>query len=468
MVKYPFKESLELQYKEEFVKKFDPLIDYLFWIFLILFTNPGGISEAFNIHDISGKVDLNDLIFVLLSFFYILISNNYSNSDTVFKKIKSFLYIFLIYYFVFNVFIVPQLNNNKSYSLLFNLIKSRYVVYYVFLFIYIYEFFKRRLDIFTRVFTYSTVLVLFVFLFQVLVKIKILPIFSLNRGFINIDRNLMLSEGILLLIVPLAIVIIIFKINVPDKKKIFLGFILLAIYYVISLRRKDMLTIFIYFLLATMVYNYITGHYKSIIKNFLKTVTILVILIVGSYFVFPNYTKAAGISLMEIYNIVMYGKTSTGEKDERLGLNRTFIVEQFSKHPIFGTGFDNRWRGSGENQGYESGDYPLLAAFARYGIIGVLIIIPIYIIIVKILINDIRYLQKNKTNHQNLEFLFLMTFIMYFVFHLFQYFNWFCAFSSGSYYYWFFFLSFYLAARYRFYFLHSENHLRLNLKTYTI
>lgn len=435
-----------------------PFIDYTFWSLLILFTNPGGIVEAFNAHYIVGKVQINDLLFVLLSFCYFIIPKSFNNLDADFKKIKIYLLIFLTYYFVFHTFIVPILNGTKNYSLLISLIKSRHTLYHIFIFIYIYEFFKRRWDIFIIIFTYSSVIILILFLLQLIIMVNILPVFSLNRHFINIARNMMISEGLIPLLIPLGVVLLIFKLNIKHKNIILLGFALLPIYYIVSLIRKEMISIFIYFFIASLISVFLSNRYKVIVTNALKALVILVILIVGSYFIFPKYVEAARLSLIETYNVIQYGKTSTGQKDERLGLNRIFIVGQFLRYPIFGTGFDNRWRGGpGEKEGYESSDYPLLSAFAMFGLVGIIVFLPIYVVMIKVLKKDIIYLRNNKIKKQNLLFLFLMTFILFFVFHLLQYFNWFFPVSCSDYYSWYFFLSLYLATRNRFYFLQNPH-----------
>lgn len=438
-------------------KPLTQLIDYLFWCLLILFTNPGGIVEAFNGHYIVDKVQINDLIFILLSICYIVIPKSFNNSNTDFKKIGSFLFIYLIYYFVFYTFLVPYLNGNRHYSLLISLIKSRHNLYYIFIFIYIYEFLKRRVDIFLRIFCYSSIIILVLFLLQLIIKVNILPVFSLNRGFIDIDRNLMLSDGLIPLLIPLGVTIFVFRLNIKFKYIILLGFSLLPIYYVVSLVRREILSIFIYFFIAIIINAYLSNRYKTIISNGLKALSVLAVLIVGSYFIFPKYAEAARISIIETYNVIQSGKTSTGEKDERLGLNRSFIVGEFFKYPIFGTGFDTRWRGgTGQKEGYEASDYPLLSTFAKYGVVGIIIFLPVYFFIIKILKTDLLFLQNHKNEKSSLLFLLLMTFILFFSFHLLQYFNWFCAFASNSFYSWYFYLAFYLAARNRFFFIEYQ------------
>ena len=170
---------------QESNKLINTLIDYIFWVLLILFTNPGGMVEALNIYYIIGKVNINDLVFVFLTICYLIIPRTNDILDRDFKLITLCIVLFLIYYFTFHVYLVPQLNGNKSYSLITNLTKSRLTFYDIMLFIYMYEFFKRRIDIFMKVFTISSVIVLLLFLSQLVIKVNILPVYSVNRSFIK-------------------------------------------------------------------------------------------------------------------------------------------------------------------------------------------------------------------------------------------------------------------------------------------
>lgn len=428
------------------------LISYIFWSLLIIYTNPGGIIEAFNVSDIWGKVDMKDLLFALMSICFLFIPKSNNILDIEYRKILIFLVLFMLYYLIFHVIIVPLLNGISSYSVINSIIKSRHNIYYLLFFIYIYEFFKQRVDIFIKIYAYSSVTIIILFILQLPFNIKILPVYLLDRSFIEIKRNIMMSEGILLLLIPMGVIIIVYNLKIYYRGIIVLGFTLLPLYYIISLRRMELISIVIYLLIAIISNILITKEYKLLLTRGIKTIALLMIIISLSHFIFPQYTEAAGSSLIESYNVIRYGKTSNGEKDERLQLSKPFIVSQFLKHPIFGTGFDNRWKNSsGQKQGYESSDYPLLTGFARYGLVGIVIFTPIYFVIFKILKKDIKHFQRNTMLKPNLSYLFMLTFMLYFMYHFLQYFNWYCAVSSNVFYYWYIFLAFYLAARYRYY-----------------
>lgn len=65
------------------------LLDYLFWVLLIIFTNPGGIFEALKIWYVAGRVTINDILFVLLSICYFAVPKTYNNFDLEFLKLKN-------------------------------------------------------------------------------------------------------------------------------------------------------------------------------------------------------------------------------------------------------------------------------------------------------------------------------------------------------------------------------------------
>jgi hypothetical protein len=445
-----------------------PVINYLFWVLLILFFNPGGIFEAFNIWYILGRFKMSDLLFIFMTICYVVIPKSHNNFDADFIKVRNYLLVFLIYYFIVFVYLVPFYSGNKDYSLIIALTKSRWALYSIFLFIYIYEFFKISYDVFIKIFVYSSALILVLFLSQIIIKINILPIEQLNRGFFNIIRmyNGYISDGLMLLLIPMGITIYVFKLKVKYKNMILIGFILMCTYYFVSSTRRDIISILIYFLLATLFNTFIEGSYKVFFNKMLKSALAIIFITIGIYFIFPKYVEAARIGIVESINIIEYGKEiRTGYKDERLGL-RPFIVLQFIKHPYFGTGFDNRWRSrEGDKLGFEASDYPFLAALAMFGVLGIMVFLPVYILLLKFLKNDLKYLRNKKNQNEYLLFLLLLTFILYFIYNLLQYWNYFLPVSNAGDYIWYSSLAFYLGARYKFYFSQSHSTLEFNLSS---
>ena len=435
-------------------KLVETLISYLFWFLVILYTNPGGIIQALHIYYITSKINIGDLLFVLLTVCYFINKNEYTFFDVDFIKVRKYLLIFLAYYLVVFSVIVPLWNGNQGYTLADSVIKTRYTVYAILISIYIYDFFKRRWDIFFKIFLYSSILVSILFIITVLLKINILPLGSLNRGYINIDRKLMLSEGLLPLLLPLGIVVAVFNLKIKYRNLILIGFTLMCVVYLLELWRRNIAAIFIFFSLAAILNAIINQKFVILLKNAFKIIFLISFLTLISYLIFPRYLDAAIIGIKDSFSVLQNEHDLRGKKDVRMTLDRPFINDKFYQHPLFGTGFDNRWRTKGgDNQGYEAADYPFLSALAMYGIVGLLVFIPIYFVIMKVLKLDFKYLTSNSSRiEKTLMLLFVITFMLYFVFDLMQYFNYFQAVSNSDFYYnWYIFLSLYLAARSEFY-----------------
>lgn len=455
-----------LSQNSESGKPFDTFINYLFWILLILFTNPGGVINALNIFYISGKVNFGDLLFVALTVCYFVIPKVHTIFDIEFIRIRKYLLIFLIYYLIVFLIIVPFYNENKDYSMLGNLIKSRYSVYTIVISLYMYEFFKRRWDVFLKVFLFSSIIVLILFIITVVTKINILPVGLMNRDYINIDRNLMNSEGLMPFLIPLGAVILVFNLKIRFRFLILTGFSLMSLAYVLELWRRNIAAIFIFFILAILADLFITKRYTVLLNNVLKITLLITFIAAMSYLLFPRYVDAAFVGIQKSFSVLEGRKNVQGEKDVRMTLDRPFINEKFYNHPFFGTGFDNRWRTkSGDDQGFEASDYPFLSALAMFGIVGILFFLPIYIVIVKILMLDFNYMRLNNDRiSKSFLFLFIMSFLLFFAFDLMQYFNYFQGASNSESCYWYFLLSLYLAGRSRFYsFEFGKNNLELNV-----
>ena len=207
------------------------------------------------------------------------------------------------------------------------------------------------MDIFLKIFIISSIIILTGFFIQLIIKINILPINFMNRGYIDIDRNLMISEGLMPLLIPLGVVIIVFKLKFNLRNLILIGFILMSIVYLLELWRRNIAAIFIFFILATIINSFITKQFKLMFNNALRISLLISVLIFITYLVFPRYLQATIVGIQESISVIKFEKTKEGERNLRLGFSKPFIVEQFDMHPFLGTGFDYRWRGLGETRG---------------------------------------------------------------------------------------------------------------------
>jgi len=433
-------------------------IDYVFWILLILFSNPGGIFTALG-EDTSqkGNIDIRDFLFVLMFGCFLLILHKDKIKHKTYKKIIKYLIIFGLYYLIVFGMFVPIIKENSGYSTFKFLKKSRKTIYSLLTFIIVYRFYLRSHIIFFKTLVLSSVVVLTLFFITFITGVEILPISTANRGFVDVDRVFIASEGFMMLLIPMGAALIVFKSKIEWKKLMLLAFSLMFMNYFLSITRRDIIGTFIYFFLASMLYNYFKNKPLIPIK---KILSVSLYIIIFGFFVslsFPKYLEAGTAGIEEAASLIKGEENHLGKKDVRLGLGKEFMQELIINNIWFGTGYDNRWRGSGDKEGYETSDYPFLSAIAMTGIFGLLVFLPIYIIIVRAVIFDIKFIKKHKIDFQSFEFFLFIAFILYIIYDLIQYMNWFKPVSLSRGVRWYLFLSLYIGSREIFYKSYLEN-----------
>ena len=142
------------------------LVDFLFWITFIFFTNPGGILEAFGEDRGDGGINVTDFLFVGMCFLYatIYFKDDRGRNEDFYKTVKYFVF-FLLYYFIIFGYLVPIFKDTSSSTFMFVFIKSRQTIYSVCLFIMVYSFFIRSSKLFFNLLFISSFIVLSLFLF---------------------------------------------------------------------------------------------------------------------------------------------------------------------------------------------------------------------------------------------------------------------------------------------------------------
>ncbi len=429
------------------------IVDYIFWFVLILFTNPGGIQDALNISKLSSGINLNDFLFVILTSCFLFVILKKQAGNPFFTKIGISIVIFVIYYFIVFGYYTPLLND-PTVDVKFNFIKLRFAFYSFALFFFVFTFWQRSWQVFVKLFVYSSVIILLLFLQSFFTGHEILPTEIVDRGFITIDRNLLLSYGLMPLLTQIGAALIIFNLKTKYKIMLILGFIMINIAWLVSLTRRHILELFITLLIAVLIFNYIKStDWGFKIKIILRSILGLTGLLFVTYLIIPNYFYAGIDAIENTIYVIQYGEKITGGVEERLTLfSRYKMVEEFEKSPLLGTGFDNIWRTKeGDQLGYEASDYPFQSALAMAGILGCLMFLPVYLILIKSLYTDIKFLKENKIVLCTLHDLFLLSFIVYFLFTIIQYMNWFFPVSNAGKPMFFIILGFYFAERNLFY-----------------
>lgn len=439
------------------------LTDYIFWTLFIIYTNPGAILEAiFNEDRGDGGINLVDFVFVLMFICYMFVfhkkDGTYFKKDRIYSKVLMYLIIFVLYLFlVFGLF-VPIFKSTPDFSFLTVFVKSRTTIFNLFLFIMVYRFFMRSNMIFLKLFLYSSITIILLFFVSIFTGADLIPIERANRGFVNIDRIFMKEYGIMPLLIPMGVVIITFKNTIKFKNLILIGSGLMFVVWLVSLTRRHIFGSLIILVFSLMFYNYFQRKALLPFSKLLSITIYLSIMGVFLFFTFPKYIDAGIKAVDQTIYVLVNGETETGRKDERFGFDRKFIVDIFKENPIFGTGFDNRWRtGAGGKSGYEAADYPFLAALAMTGLTGIIVFLPLYIILCTILFRDVQYFRTKYIDYRSREFFYVMIFLLYFSFSLIQYMNWFRPISNQPNYEFHIYLAMYLASRKLFFYSNSNN-----------
>jgi len=421
-------------------------VDYLFWILFMFYSNSGGAQNALGINELGGGLNINDIIFVLFSILYFIKKPIYNiRRSRLSLNIKRHAIIYLFYMMLVFGILTPLYTNNYT-SILFNSIKIRYIFYNISLLFFTYKFFIRNSYAFFQVFLIYSLLILVLFLQSLLTDINILPRVIAPRGFINLDRQMLVSYGFIQLLIPLGSIVIATKYSFNHKNLIIILYILMLITWIVSITRRHIIGSLFYLLIAFLLNNYIRGKRILSLNMIFKFISILLILVGLIFIITPIYYQSSIQAIKETLHVIKYAETTSGIKDERLMLSKDALVNKFKENPYFGTGYDQRWK-TADKEGYESSDYPLLAAFAMAGIIGVLVFLPFYLFLIRMIIFDLKVIKKYKLFNQEHELYILLFLMLFFIYNLLQYVNWFSPISIYTDYTWFVCLGLYLASR---------------------
>ena len=408
------------------------LVDIIFWTALILFTNPGGIQQTLGIFEIIDRINLNDVLFLALLFCFLFIKGykRSEHKDTILLNIS--ILIFLIYYFVVFGFITPQLRETNV-DVVFNLYKLRFALYSSMIFYFSFSFFKRGWSLFLTLFLISSIVILLLFLQSFVSGFEILPYTVFSRGFIDQDRYILLDYGVMPFLTPLGAAVLIFKYKKKNSKLIILGLILINLVWLISLTRRHIMGFVITFIIGLLIFSYIN---RSKITQYFRVALFSFFMIVIVGLIFPTYVRSGYVLVKSTINVIKTGSNITGLRDERLALfGREKMVEEFTKHPLLGTGFNNLWRTSeGERYGYEASDYPFQSALAMSGILGLLFYLPVYIILIRALLRDLKTFRALRASQRNIDQIsvILLGLMIYFIHTLILYMNWFSPVSNAE------------------------------------
>lgn len=406
------------------------LIDYLFWIIIVLYLDPGGyIQEIVSIR-------IYKTILLPLTWVFFIFASDFQGfqmiaRDKIMRQISVLLLLWYTVYFL-GVFIFLQDSYNDM-SFLTRIVKTRNSLLAWTMIVPIYYFVVYRgISVFIRVFTITTIYVGIAMMASVIFGLDAVNFISSSRGYVETDRFLLKGFGILELGLYLIVGLTLLPREFFRKSRLWILVTSVCTYfiYISSLTRRYM----VYIVLAWVIGHFISKYIFR--KGFLnmKIIVVSLVILLGSYIALSNYTTA----------IIRSFETFTFDQEESYGTTAVRlslfqykpILDKIDEKPFFGTGYINEWYSNTEeaidtNYQLEGGDFVFLASIGMFGFVGVLLFIPFYVKIgqaifnsFKVLSQNVSQVYENATDFQPYLLIFFATSI-FFIRHLFTYPNWF-------------------------------------------
>ncbi len=214
--------------------------------------------------------------------------------------------------------------------------------------------------------------------------------------------------------------------------------VFVILYILLTVVRRNIIGILEYTIIIAFITNYIYGRNPFLsVKRYVnfKTVTVAFLMFVAISFYSPKFLKSVENLLENTYKTAIMGGEYGGSEDVRMSLTENVAIVGAIMNNFFGgTGYHPDWlEGEGGDRGWEGSDYIFLSAFAMYGIIGLLIFLPFYIISFMIIFEFLRFIRSNLEIIHEYQKIFIYPVIVgigssaEFIKNLIEYPNWFHA-----------------------------------------
>jgi len=390
-------------------------VDLLFWISLMMFFDPGGFALIYLKASLLGRLSISDvsIVFILIAFFIKYkrtLSLKLISKDFHRLNLRILIFLFIPFLLLYGL-IMPVI---YGYSDPFMFIVKNRVTFYGAILLpltYIFHYHDDR-NYFLRVIIYSAAIVLPLYFITLVSPLKIVPFASMERyegtGIIRLGLQ---SYGFIHFSYPLALVILLVGWNKnmrntigPRNLFLFTG-ILMAFTYIVSLTRRDLLsmlfTILVIWWLSGKIRKKPLGTYRILM------ITLPVVLVISLFYVFfPTYLGYYAVIMKDAILLIFTGMDSQGNTDARIsgtgGL--ALALDYIRAHPFFGSGyypvtFAQVIDLSGINDFAlavnDSAEVPIYAVPMRMGLVGILFILSIYWLIIRACRKAIKLIKEN-------------------------------------------------------------------------
>jgi len=387
--------------------------DIWFWIFLNLFFDPGGYITGFRDGKIVGPLNMRDAFIFGIVICLVSAKINWKVifEDQQLSRFFLFLLFFSAYYFIVYGGVAPFIHNDFNYSTF--LLKNREFIYGFFILISVYLFSFRSLNYFYSVTLFFGVLCLTLYLITLLTGVELIYVWEFQREGTGMTRISMLSYGLFDMLFPISLIVYIVskKINLNIKYRYWLYYagVIFLITQIITLTRRTQIDILGTVIITVIIIAYLfrTGKLSSLLKLLLPAVLVILVL----YFTFPNYIGYMAKTAENTFLLITTGQDSEGRKEYRVSGNQNLeLAKDYIKNNLLiGTGYTYLYWGPGyaySLRGREyslaadaAGEVPIYYSLFGFGILGVILMLPLYFLIGMLFFKLIKLLKMTLANY---------------------------------------------------------------------
>jgi hypothetical protein len=292
--------------------------DYIFWIAVTLFLDPGGYIQTYVPRTLLGGLKITDLTFVLL--FIPLISPKIKLKSFFIQRDNQWIVLFLLTYtLVYHIFVYGYIAPGGNINNVLDLLQYQRLTLWGFLSIIpAYIFFRRNYKLFFK-FAITTSLILMLFyIIRLTTGLNIVPIWEFERGRNSgIMRVALLGYGFAQWFLYMLFIKIIFRLRLPKINWFYFIAITIFIAEILTLTRRVIFSMIFQFFLVYYLHQQMMG--KSLLSLKLRKVLLFGFgLILVLYMIAPKYINYTLIGVEDAISIVQKGSNSSGEIDGRI------------------------------------------------------------------------------------------------------------------------------------------------------
>jgi hypothetical protein len=395
---------------------------FTFWLLINLYFDPGGYQGVWFQGNIISNVNFTDIIFLLcwVPFFNIRNKKNVLSEDKYFNLFYKYISIFMLYFVFVYGFIIPKINGRADFISF--LIKSRSYFMAFLLLRPVYYFVKDGMEAHFKIIIYSAAICLSLYFISIISGFNLIPVATFDRYIDSgVMRVTLWSYGLFDWVLNLALIVLLLKIKIKNKRLLFYSGLIMAIAIVLTLTRRELIGRVFSILIIIIIVNYL---FSSKRKIQISKLIISLVVFMGLLFIsFPKYIEYANDEFQGIIGLATTGKDRAGKDDYRFaGTGDVVLMKELIRENLFfGVGFtrysyedlNNLRELNNPLAGlYAGGELPYLGSIGKMGIIGLLLFLPVYLLLLRMSFKVYKLIKNNNVNlfikHNSYELIFIV------------------------------------------------------------